>query len=53
MLKIFLLSSSNEKNTAVPEVLSETGPEAGPGGGGHSLAQKIIGERQVGTSKIS
>jgi len=32
MLKIFLLSSSNEKNTAVPEVLSETGPEAGPGG---------------------
>lgn len=52
MLKIFLLSSSNEKNTAVPEVLSETGPEAGPGGG-HSLAQKIIRERQVGTSKIS
>lgn len=51
MLKIFLLSSSNEKNTAVPEVLGETGPEAGPGG--HSLAQKIIRERQVGTSKIS
>ena len=43
MLKVFLLISLNEKNTAGPEVLSQTASEAGPGVG-HSRAQQIIRE---------
>ena len=50
--KIFLLSSLSEKNNAVLEVLSETGPEASPVG--TLLHKKIIkDERQAGSSQIS